>query len=307
MLTENTYDKRRKIKEYTSNDEIIIETCQYSYNELNNVIDLINDNLEVLQEREAGISSMYRRVRDNCVYINVRNLTEYKEAEIRKIVDTPFMIIQNTEEINEYQDNMKGGYEIKNNSTSSTATLGFCAIKNGVEGYVTASHFCRSIGQQISYNGTVIGTVTQSGYYPNTYADASFITANSAATPTNMIMSDYYCTAASVIEHPEDTAIFMYGKVSGLCAGTIYSYNHTYVPYDSTLYTITNHGLANYTSASGDSGAPLFIYNGYYNNQHTCTLIGIHSATARATSPATKVFVPYANIVELLNVTALTE
>lgn len=75
MLTENTYDKRRKIKEYTSNDEIIIETCQYSYNELNNVIDLINDNLEVLQEREAGISSMYRRVRDNCVYINVRNLT----------------------------------------------------------------------------------------------------------------------------------------------------------------------------------------------------------------------------------------
>lgn len=65
--------------------------------------------------------------------------------------------------------------------------------------------------------------------------------------------------------------------------------------------------LADYTSVNGDSGAPIFIYSGYYNNKHTCTIIGIHTATARVESPATKVFAKYSNIASLLNITAITE
>ncbi len=313
LLTENTNENQALVKEYTEEPKILIATCKYSYNELNRIINTINLHLEELRKLGADISSIYTDVMNNCVVIKVRNLNEYKESEIRKIVDSDCMVFQNTNEIVEYQDStlqvdMKGGFELRNIATSKTATLGFGAIRNGVRGYVTASHFGRSIGQQISYNETIIGTVKQSGYYPNTYADAAFIESNGAASPTNMIMGGYYCTAASTLEYPQNTSILMYGNKSGLQSGTIYSYNHTYVPYNPEDYTSTDHVLAIYYSQNGDSGGPVFIYTGTSNGKLNCTLIGIHSATARVESaPGTSSFAKYGNIVRMLNVTALTQ
>ncbi len=312
LLTSNTYENRKKIKEYTGNSNIAIESCKFSYNELTHAISTINNHLDELQERGAGISSMYRDVVNNCVIINVRNLNSDKEAEIRKIVNTDFMVIRNTDEINEYQSatatDMKGGYELLNTSTLKKASLGFGAVRNGVRGYVTASHFCRSVGQQVSYNGTVIGTVKQSGYYQNSYADASFIEANDTANPTSMVMGGYYCTATSTLEYPCNTSILMYGKESGLQSGTIYYYDYTYVPLNNEYITVTDHVAARYTSVSGDSGAPVFIYTGWNNGRHTCTLIGIHTASTFHTyDEANSVFCKYGNIVSMLNVTAITE
>lgn len=312
LLTSDTYENRKMVSEYTGNADIATEPCKFSYNELTEVISTINNHLDELQERGADLSSMYRDVMNNCVVIKVRNLNAYKEAEIREVVDSGAIVIQNTDEEIEYQSGMssdtKGGHEICNTSTSATATLGFGAVRNGVKGYVTASHFCRSIGQQVSYDGTVIGTVKQSGYYQNSYADAAFIESNGAMNPNSALMGGYYCTAASTLEYPQNTSILMYGKVSGLRSGTICYYDYTYVPRNSDYITVTDHVAAKYTSAPGDSGAPIFIYTGWNNGRHTCTLIGIHTASTFHTyDEANSVFCEYSNIARMLNVTAITE
>ncbi|MCH5272960.1 MAG: trypsin-like serine protease [Lachnospiraceae bacterium] len=315
LLTGNTYANRALVKEYTANPDTITKTCTYSYNELNRVVYTMNEHLEELREKGVKISSMYTDVMNNCVVIKVRGADRDAEAEIRKIVDSGCMIIQTTDEIIEYQDadsqaEIKGGYEIYNVDRGKVATLGFCAMRNGKKGYVTAGHFCPSIGQKVSYNGTVIGTVTQSGYYQNTYADAAFIESNGAANPTNMIMS-YQCFSASTYEYPQNTSILMYGRSSGLVHGTIYSYNYTYVPLNPEEYTSTDHVLATYTSQRGDSGGPVFFYEGNYGGKSACTLLGIHSAKAYVLdTPGDKCpasFAKYGNIAAMLNVTAITE
>lgn len=315
LLTGNIDTKRAQVQEYTVNPEIMIKACRYSYDELNRVMSVMNENLGELWDRGINISSMYTDIMNNCVVIKLRGAEGDAEAEIRKLVDTGCIVFQTTDEVIEYQEDdsqpdMKGGYALHNVDRGKNATLGFCATRNGKKGYVTAGHFCPSIGQQVSYNGTVIGTVKQSGYYPNTYADAAFIESNGAANPTNMIMG-YQCFSASTYEYPQNTSILMYGIASGLQQGTIYSYNYTYVPYTPGEYTSTDHVLATYTSQNSDSGGPVFFYEGNYGGQSACSLLGVHSAKARIEdSPGNKCsssFAKYGNIATMLNVTAITE
>lgn len=314
LLSNNTYANRELMKEYTGNPAVLLETCTYSYNELQGVMNSIRKAYPELKEAGAGISSMYIDVINNRVVINVQKLNAYKEAEIRKVVDRSCMVIQNTEEVFEMQEDVlqpsiKPGSELTNLSTSATGTFGFPATRNGVQGYVTAGHFAREVGQQISYNGSVIGTVTRTGWTQNTYADAAFIESNGAALPSTAFRGGYYCTAVltPTIDFPVNTVIYMYGKVSGLQSGKLTSYSYDYIPLNKEYYTVMDHAVADYKSVQGDSGAPIFIYTGWHNGRHTCTLIGIHSAAAKPMDPGTAIFAKYGNIATLLNVTAITE
>lgn len=314
LLSNNTYANRERMKEYTDNPDILLETCTYSYNELQSVINSIRSSHTELKEIGAGISSMYIDVINNRVVINVQNLNAYKESEIRKVIDSSCMVIQNTEEVFELQEgvsqiSVNPGSELINLSTSKKATFGFAATRNGVQGYVTAGHFGKAVGQQISYNGSVIGTVTRTGWTENTYADAAFIESNGVAVPSTAFLGGYHCTATltPTIDFPVNTVIYMYGKISGLQSGKLNSYTYDYIPLNPEYYTVTDHVIADYKSAEGDSGAPIFIYTGWNNGRHTCTLIGIHSAGAKPKDPGTAIFAKYGNIATLLNITAITE
>lgn len=314
LLSNNTYANRELMKEYTGNPAVLLETCTYSYNELQGVMNSIRGAYPELKEAGADMSSMYIDVINNRVVINVRKLTAYKEAEIRKVVDHSCMVIQNTEEVFEMQEDVlqpsiKPGSELTNLSTSKTATFGFPATRNGVQGYVTAGHFAKAVDQQISYNGSVIGTVTRTGWTQNTYADAAFIESNGAALPSTAFRGGYYCTATMTptIDFPVNTVIYMYGKESGLQSGKLTRYSYDYIPYNKEYYTVMDHAVADYKSVEGDSGAPIFIYTGWHNGRHTCTLIGIHSAGAKEEDPGEAIFAKYGNIATLLNITAITE
>lgn len=314
LLSKNTHANRERVKEYTSEPNLITETCTYSYNELQSTIDVLRKYRTELKENGVTISSMYVDVLSNCVVVNVREFNEKKENEIRKYVDSGCLVIQNAEEIFETQDsssqiNVNPGSEIRNLSTSKTATFGFPATRNGVLGYVTAGHFGKAVGQQISYNGTVIGSVTRTGWTENSYADAAFIQSNGAAVPSTAFLGGYHCTATltPTIDFPLNTVIYMYGKVSGLQSGVLRNYTFDYESYNPEDYFVMDHAIADYDSENGDSGAPIFIYTGWNNGRNTCTLIGIHTAAAKENDPGTAVFAKYGNIATLLNITAVTE
>ena len=314
LLTDNTYPTRQKIKDYTRDSLIQTKTCKYSYNEIMNVINTLNSHLDELRDCGADLNSIYSDPKNNRVIISIRNLNDYKESLVRDIIDAEFMVFQNAEEEFEMQSgtsiSMQGGSTIYNTSTKKNATLGFCAIRNGKKGYVTASHFAKKVGQQISYNGTVIGTVTQTQYYNNATADAAFIESNGAAIPTGTILGGYHCTSTislSELQYPQDVTILLYGMTSGLQQGKLLYPSFTYIPYSREEYTVVDHALADYKSVDTDSGGPIFIYTGWNNGRHTCTLIGIHTASAKVSDPGPKVFAKYENIARDLNLTAITE
>ena len=83
----------------------------------------MNEHLEELREKGVEISSMYTDVMNNCVVIKVRGADRDADS----------------------QAEIKGGYEIYNVDRGKFATLGFCAMRNGKKGYVTAGHFCLGV------------------------------------------------------------------------------------------------------------------------------------------------------------------
>lgn len=86
------------------------------------------------------------------------------------------------------QEGLCSGSAIISCDSGAGSTLGFCATRNGVEGYVTAGHSADRIGEEFTYNGTVIGEVPHTAWYQNTTADAGFIRVNTKGTLTNYIM-----------------------------------------------------------------------------------------------------------------------
>lgn len=306
LLTENVYKNRKMIREYTEDNTILIKTCQYSYNELMEVIDTLNGELLNLSEQDVLIDEMYDNVYLNRVIIRVRNLDDKKEQIIREIIDSGCMEFQNSEQGAVLQEGLCGGSRIVSCDSGVGSTLGFCATRDGVEGYVTAGHSADRIGEEFTYNGTVIGEVTHTAWYENTTADAGFIKANTQGTLTNYIMG-YRCIAATGYEYPYGTQISMYGQASGLQRGMIYSY-HTSRFEVKGQYATIDHVRADYSSRDGDSGAPVFLYEGNYGGVSICTLLGIHSAyTDEHNGKEYVQFAKYSNIVEVLGVTAITE
>lgn len=122
MLTNNSYQNKRMIRNYTGDAGILTVPCKYSYNELTEVIDRMNENWLALLEQGVTLSSMYRDMERNCVVLNVRELNEEKLAKIKEVVDSEILEIQNTEECIEPSAGviMKGGMEIKNERTGGS-------------------------------------------------------------------------------------------------------------------------------------------------------------------------------------------
>lgn len=304
LLTENVDKNRRMIQEYTEDDSIITKTCFYSYNELMEVIDTLNGELRNLAEQGVLVDEMYDDVSLNRVIIRVRNLNDEKEQLVRDIIDSGCMVFRNSEQGAVLQEGLCGGLGIVSGDNGLPSTLGFCATRNGVEGYVTAGHSANRIGEEFTYNGEVIGEVTHTGWYHNTTADAGFIQAKKGGTLTNYIMG-HRCIGATGYEYPSGPQISMYGQKSGLQRGTIESYHSSFnESLDFGEYTTIDHARATYKSQEGDSGAPIFLYEGSYDGESLCTLIGIHSSRNFEQKPH---FAKYGNIVKVLGVTAVTE
>lgn len=292
------------IREYTEDNAVLIKTCRYSYNELMEVIDKLNGELLNLAEQDVLVDEMYDNVYLNRVIIRVRNLDDKKEQIIRDIIDSGCMEFQNSEQGAVLQEGLCGGSTIVSCDSGLACTLGFCATRNGVEGYVVAGHSADRIGEEFTYNGTVIGEVTHTAWYQNTTADAGFIKANTEGTLTNYIVG-YRCIAATGYEYPYGTQISMYGHASGFQRGTIESYHSSYGEFLLPgQYVTIDHVRATYKSNPGDSGAPVFFYEGNYGGVSLCTLIGIHSSRNLESKAH---FAKYDNIVEVLGVTAVTE
>ncbi len=126
----------------------------------------------------------------------------------------------------------------------------------------------RSVGDQVYYGSTLIGSVIKQQYVGGTYYDYSLvkITNTSAFTPSNTVRGTAMMYEAS--SHPVGARVYKYG-MNGFAVGTITRTN--YASYQSLAGGYI-HGLVEVTIESGyvglcsggDSGCPIYNGNTFY-------------------------------------------
>ena len=203
---------------------------------------------------------------------------------------------------------IKGGDEIWGNEDSTISTIGFCATQNNVEGFVFAGHAGDVLRESFrTPAGTILGFVTATAYYNGTIADAAFITKSSASwlLTTNKIHV-YTCNnlATNTNHYPVGTVVCKYGISTRQTSGKIEGAHFT-GSYDGVNYI--DHVYTDYWSEPGDSGGPVFVVGGVVNGKITCQLMGIHSGGSSNPEYPSGVFAKYMNIVNELDITAITE
>lgn len=185
------------------------------------------------------------------------------------------------EQVSGYTDRYRpviGAIQIaaRKNGATYTATLGFPAKKSdGTKGYVTAKHFANSTYLAIhqptylSDNSNLIGDVDILGGH---YADASFIEYSNVEPKIHVDNSVTKDVVGFMSTSPVDSwvgwPVSKSGKTTGVTSGTITGIN---VIVNQNGWTYYNQVKANYGSAGGDSGAPV-----YRMSSGKLYIIGIH-------------------------------
>lgn len=316
LLVDCSKDKIVDIKEDADNSSLKIEKCEHSFNELLSVISIISDNIISLSSRGINIVEMYEDVYNNCVKIAVENLDEEKEAEIRAIIDSPCMEIYEAETkvVETAGTDIKGGYGITSMDNGATSTIGFCAKRNGVQGFVIAGHAGNFVGETFTYSGTTLGRVSATAYYNNSTADAAFVT-KGASVNTTAYINAYTCyyVGDSISDYPVGALVYKYGASSQLTNGHIMSNSYrTQLDTDGDGdidIVFPSQTTADFKSINGDSGGAVFMVKDVVNGRITCKLLGVQSCIVTNSSTGNflySVFSRYDEIVKKLNVEAIT-
>lgn len=264
-----------EIQTYAGNDSLKTQECEYSFNELLSVINVVNDNLDYLYENGIIISEMYEDVYNNMVYIGVVELTADKEQMIRDIANSTCVNIYNQVEqnIDTSGVNIKGGDAITSNKDGNSSTIGFCATRNGVEGFVISGHAGNEEGEAFSSSGVLLGTVTDTAYFNNSHADAAFVE-KSAYVNTSDLVNVYKCryVETDLDSYPVGTVVYKYGISSKQTSGKVL---HNFVTCYSNGKYFKNQSSTDFKVEAGDSGGPVYIIGSVVNGHITCHLLGI--------------------------------
>ena len=195
-----------------------------------------------------------------------------------------------------------GGIKVER-SGGTDSTLGFAAKKGTQLGYVISGHAALNAGiggaiyQPYVFLGKKIGTVDEVYMI---FADAGWVEADMVDVDNSIYYddTDQLMEVTSEIEPQVGDAVKMSGITSGLRDGNVTdcSFIVAYPGYPR-LY---DQCRATYTSASGDSGAPVFRETSTYN----VGIMGIHSG--RATDNSYTIFSPISGIYTDLGVRPLT-
>lgn len=194
--------------------------------------------------------------------------------------------------------NLIGGLKIVR-STGASSTSSFAAIDNsGNKGIVISGHVAYNaggIGAPI-YQPTTsrqIGTVT---YYNGVFADAAWVRASNVVDDIYYQDTDQLKDVASYGDTTHGTKVYKSGIATGLTYG--YVNNEYIILYSPIFGDMYDQFTATYSSAAGDSGAPVFTVSG-----DTARIVGVNWGITDSGDGA---FSPISGVIQELDVTPLT-
>jgi hypothetical protein len=250
------------------------------------IVVFINKNWAI---NKSDINFIYQAISEKGLKYNVKNIpcrfisispleTQAREDKIRPVF---------------------GGLKVHSNGEAGT--LGFIARDNsGNLGIVTTGHLSNAGSQMYqpdpSISNSLLGNIISVG---NTNSDSSW-TRYSSTVPEIYENTGIYSTVKHWANGPTGRYLYMSGVSSGVTIG-LPSYS-TQIHSDYFNKDIPGQWLAKYSSAGGDSGAPVYEKN----TQHEITLVGIHVGRLGSGSTGYAVFSPISGVRQDLGVTPVT-
>ena len=257
-------------------NDFIVRRANYSYNELNSVMDTLNAfKLNNPDDPIANNFNIYwLSDKDNQIIVELDEMNEAQIERFKKnVIDSPMIIFKESSGKPVKEVNVNPGQKIS--TSSASGSMGYRAKRNNVVGIVTAGHLA-SLNTQININGTNIGKVTarqESGS-----VDAEFIEiTNSNYKPTNTLNGTSNVLSTTTSQPGVGTVINKSGFSTGATSGKVLATNVT-VTLDGITHT--NLTSADYSSSAGDSGGIVYSYVSSTNTRYT---LGIHCAAVGST------------------------
>lgn len=263
-LKEENTNSQRLLKEIDKN--IIIKPSQYSFRELMDIMNHINDykqknNNEFSQEfNYYEISDCENRVIVELKRLSDENIAEFKE----RVCNSEAIIFRQSQSDGCEETNINAGSKVT--SLGSSASMGYRVRRNGVNGMVTAAHFVKD-GALVWKDGVRIGHCVTSIYSGS--VDAAFVNITNGQ-PSNIIDGAGKELSVLIKEPVAGSLVTKRGMKTGTTSGKIVSTNASW-SVNGTVFT--NLTSATYSSNNGDSGGVVYSYDSSTGNRYT---LGIH-------------------------------
>ena len=262
----------RKIKAIEDNDIIKYKSCDYSYQELLDVMYEIRQCYKMaqpsLQNNLCGFGILDDK---NVIEIDLINMDEAAINQFKQLYDHPSLVfVESGRFIDEYtlypggvlsideQGEYYGSYAFRARETSGQKRTGM----------VTAGHV-RAVGEYAYVSGNIVGECVKSVYAGS--VDAAFVAVDDTEHElSNYIASTYNELSTQTSLPGVGTYINKRGARTGSTGGYIKSTN-----YELTIngVTFTNLTSAEYDSNEGDSGGIIYTYISSTETRYT---VGIH-------------------------------
>ena len=262
---------RQELTTRAASNNFTIKPCDYSLNELLEVIDELNQYMENNQPmcEELQLYSFGLKTDINRVYVGLGNCSQESIAKFKATVMNDERIVYEKGYI---MDTDVDAYDLAPgrmlHSPIGNLSAGYRAIRGNDFGFVTAGHAI-SQNQDITFGSINVGTciVSQTGGT----IDAAFCQSNYSITD----MTAYWEAPllAEVAPPLFGLSVTMEGYVTQKGGtGTITGVHTTqsYGKEDEIAYTLTDICTANYSSSQGDSGGVVY-------NPETSKVYGIHT------------------------------
>lgn len=266
-------------------ENIITKSCKYSFKTLNEIMEVVNSftNNNINSPITNNIAVVSLMDKENKITVKLLDYNEQKIAEFQKMVtDSPAITFEKAEgRIKPYYGVVCPGYEIL--GVVGGFSLGYRAIRYGVEGYVTAGHGVK-YNELIAADGIQFAKCTDWQYSGN--VDAAFCESKNTVDYSNRINGTSISLGSSIQDPISGLLIYKSGKASGVTSGFLISSSTQIWTTDNVK--LTDIASANYVSTYGDSGGIVYV-NPYGFEGVTCGIV-------QGGSGSTSYFVKASNI-----------
>ncbi|MCS2429342.1 S1 family peptidase [Parabacteroides goldsteinii] len=253
---------RSDLTKRMATDLYIVKECDYSYNELQSLFEEITqfwlnpnngDLFKSVSLVSFGINDVTNRVQIDLLDCSDANIQKFRQS----INDSPMLSFEKANGKLELTVDVTPGNRIENYKGSG-ASIGYRAMKSGVEGFLTVGHFV-SAGDKVKLNGIEIGVCEGSEFSGN--LDAAWVKiTNSSYSPSRTTAMGVTLSTQTISTPTVGTYVNMEGHKSALQRDKVLQNNingnYTYEDANGVERTtqVQNLTKAAYKCQKGDSG-----------------------------------------------------
>ncbi len=299
LIPKDDKETKKLFKNILGKEDIQFKKAKFTQPELRKVQKEISRKMESLNAEGIQVQAVGIDIMSNQAYVEVFNLTAAGEKTLRAFGTEDILRITGVDYTNALESTtVKGGTAVKSKDNNGSSTLSFCANRDmgwySQPGVVISGHAGDKIGEEFTYNGVSLGTVSVTGWENNSNADVAFIPVST---------STFNLTGQIPGANIAGTRSTYFVGQTVTCSGKNSTYNSGTVSatsvdvYFGDNVTIKDLVAADYTAIGGDSGAPITTFAGRDNEW----LVGVHSG---GTGP--EYFNKISNVMNKLDVTPIT-